>query len=243
MMCAGDIHSAWKKLPVGSLATVGGTGRVLVLAPHPDDESLGCGGLIAALCDAKQPPLVVVLTDGTGSHKRSDALSGRKLRDLREAEARAALRLLGLDDPAALIFMRLRDTAAPHQGPAFEDAVHRIAKLADRCATICAPWEHDPHCDHVAAHLIAQAVAARTGIRHLAFPVWGWTLPADTALAAQKVAGWRLDVAAYLQAKQAAIAAHRSQHGSVISDDPEGFVLPHELLRVFRRPYEVFLVP
>jgi hypothetical protein len=53
--------------------------------------------------------------------------------------------------------------------------------------------------------------------------------------------GWRLDITASLAAKRAAIAAHRSQHGGVIDDDPSGFVLPAALLAVFERPYEVFL--
>ena len=43
------------------------SGTVLILAPHPDDEALGCGGLIARLCANGNPPHVVIMTGGGGS--------------------------------------------------------------------------------------------------------------------------------------------------------------------------------
>lgn len=44
---------------------------VTVLAPHPDDESLGCGGALAAAVESGQDVTVVALTDGSGSHPKS----------------------------------------------------------------------------------------------------------------------------------------------------------------------------
>jgi LmbE family N-acetylglucosaminyl deacetylase len=242
-MRAADAQLAWAQLPFGDTETVFGSGRTLVLAPHPDDESLGCGGMIAELCRRGRPPGVVVLTDGTGSHAGSAATRRRALRRLREQEATEALCCLGLAPPCAPVFLRLRDTAAPHRGSLFEAAVARLCALAADCDTICAPWCHDPHCDHLAAHLMAASVVAQTGCRHVSYPVWGWTLSADTQLPDQPTGGWRLDISAVLIEKQYAIAAHRSQHGGVIDDDPNGFVLPAALLAVFARPYEVFLNP
>jgi LmbE family N-acetylglucosaminyl deacetylase len=241
MMRAGDIQLAWTGLPIADIETICGQGRTLILAPHPDDESLGCGGLIAELCRAGRPPLVVVLTDGTGSHPALAGTGSLSLRRLRESEAANALCRLGLIDPDALVFVRLRDTAAPHEGPAFDAAVTRLAALAAPCETICAPWAHDPHCDHEAANLMACAVAARTGMRHLAYPVWGWALPQDARLPERQVQGWRLDIARSLPAKRSAIAAHRSQFGTLIHDDPGCFTLPDALLQACQRPYEVFL--
>jgi LmbE family N-acetylglucosaminyl deacetylase len=241
---AADIHAAWQRLPFGDLATVAGAGRVLILSPHPDDESLGCGGLIATLCRAGRPPLVVMLTDGTGSHPGSPSVNANALRDLREQEAREATRRLGLP-PTCLAFLRLRDTAAPHGGPAFDQVVNQLTPLMADRGTICAPWAHDPHCDHVAAYLIARATAARTGARLLAYPVWGWMLPPETLVPTDDGApesGWRLDITPVLAAKRSAIAAHGSQLGTVIQDDPNGFTLPATLLAVFDRPYETFLL-
>lgn len=230
-----------RALPVRDLAAIIGDAAALILAPHPDDESLGCGGLIAAACDRSDPPDVVFVTDGTGSHPRSRRFPPDRLRATREAEARAALRELNLTDDH-ITFLRLPDTAAPHDGVLFERAVETIAGVAkrQRCGSILAPWRHDPHCDHLAAHRMAAEVARRVHARHLSYPVWGWTLPPRDRLK-ETISGARLDIRRYLPAKRRAIAAHVSQHGGLITDDPDGFRLSEELLSIFYEPYEVYL--
>ncbi len=230
-----------RDLPVRTLEAIFGAGPVLVLAPHPDDESLGCGGLIAACCAAGRPPFVLVLTDGTGSHPRSRLFPSARLRETRQAEARRAMAALGLG-PDRFAFLGLPDTAAPHDGPAFDRAVDAVAARARAvgCTTIAAPWQHDPHCDHLAAHRMTEAVVARLGLRHIAYPVWGWTLPPDEAVD-EAVTGGRLNIERHLAAKRRAIAVHESQHGTLITDDPTGFRLPQHLLAVFDEPFEVFL--
>jgi LmbE family N-acetylglucosaminyl deacetylase len=232
---------AMRALPFRDLGATIGAGTVLILAPHPDDESLGCGGLIAACCAAGRPPFVLVLTDGAGSHPRSLRYPPALLRATREQEAREAVMALGLP-PHRIAFLGLPDTAAPHDGAAFERAVDVIMGLAARlhCSSIAAPWRHDPHCDHLAAHRMAVEAASRLCLRHIAYPVWGWTLPADDTLDTV-VSGGRLDIERHLPAKRRAIAAHASQHGNVVTDDPSGFTLPPGFLAVFDAPYEVFL--
>ena len=91
----------------------------MVLAPHPDDESLGCGGMIAAACEAGTPPVVVFITDGAASHPGSRRFDATARRDIREQEARRAAAVLGLAEDR-LVFLRLPDGAAPHEGPAFD---------------------------------------------------------------------------------------------------------------------------
>jgi LmbE family N-acetylglucosaminyl deacetylase len=240
-MTVGAVLQAMRDLPVKGLDAIVGTGTVLILAPHPDDESLGCGGLIAACCEAGRPPFVLFLTDGVGSHPRSLSHPPTRLRETREVEARRAMAALGLGTDR-FAFLGLPDTAAPHDGVGFDRAVDSIVRHARAagCTTIAAPWQHDPHCDHLAAHRMANTAAAASGLRHIAYPVWGWTLPAEERLDAV-VAGGRLHIAPYLPAKRRAIAAHESQHGGVITDDPTGFQLPQHLLSVFDAPYEVFL--
>lgn len=237
-MTAAAHHRAWRTLPVGRLEDVTGGGTCVVLAPHPDDESLGCGGLIAGCVQAGRMPLVVVLTDGAKSHPNSVAFPPARLRAVRAEEARRAVRCLGLP-PDRLLLLDQPDGAAPQDGPAFEAMVRRIRQHAGGEATILAPWAGDPHCDHAAA----SAIAAATGLRHVAYPVWGWLLPParDTGLPVAK--GWRLDVTPHLPAKRRAIRCHRSQYGGLITDDPTGFRLPAALLSVFAAPFETFLLP
>lgn len=239
---AASVIAQLRALPYRPVQAVLGEGTVLVLAPHPDDESLGCGGLIAALCAADRPPVVVVLTDGAASHPASTEFPPARLAALRRVETRNAVAALGLAS-ARVVFMGLPDGAAPREGTEMADAAATLARIAreHRAGTILASWEHDPHPDHVAAHAIARRAATLTGARLLAYPVWGWALPPRQRLRVGAIAGARLDIAAHLPAKRRAIAAHASQHGAVIADDPRGFRLPPELLAAVDQPFEVVL--
>jgi len=216
--------------------------RPLILAPHPDDESLGCGGLITAATSARLAPEVLILTDGAGSHPGSSAYPPARLAELREHEARLAVRQLGLP-PKNLHFLRYKDTELPRSGPSFEAAVAHVAALATakKCRLLVGPWAGDPHCDHLAGAMIAQAAARAAGIELVSYPVWGWLRPVPENDRRDRLTGWRLDIASHLPAKQRAIAAHVSQHGALITDSPHGFTLPKNLLDIAARPYEVFI--
>ena len=239
---AGAVLERMVSLPFVDLDEVTGGGTVLVLAPHPDDESLGCGGLIAEACSRGRPPLVAVLTDGSMSHPSSRSHPPPRLRAVRQAETQAAVDALGMGRDR-LHFLGLPDGRAPREGPAAAEVAARVAELTRRCGAgaILTTWEHDPHADHVAAHAIARSAARLTGTRLVSYPVWGWALPPRQRLPVAAVAGARLDVARHLPAKRRAIAAHASQHSGVIADDPDGFRLPASLLSAVDRPFEVFL--
>ena len=233
-------------LPLRVPETAHDLGPTLIVAPHQDDESLGCGGLIALLRRFELPVTVLFVSDGTGSHPRSRAYPPARLRDTREAEALAALKLLGVA-PAAAHFLRFRDTAVPTEGSTdFATAVARAGAIVARAepATIALPWRRDPHCDHRAAwQIIRAALAGRTaGPRLLEYPIWVWELAGagDLPLAGE-VDGWRLDISPVLARKRDAIAAHRSQLGALIDDDPDGFCLLPHVLEHFSQPWELYL--
>jgi LmbE family N-acetylglucosaminyl deacetylase len=215
--------------------------RPLVLAPHPDDESLGCGGLIAAACDAGLAPVVVILTDGSASHPGSQQYPPPKLRALREQEAVCATAALGLPR-RNLYFMRARDTCLPASGPVFDTHVVRLGEIGRRhgCGIVLAPWLGDPHCDHETAAIIATKLSTTYGWALISYPVWGW-LREGEELFDEPRQGWRLEISSQIARKQAAIAAHQSQYGDLIHDSPAGFKLPPDLLRIFARSFEVYL--
>ncbi len=226
-------------------------GPTLVLAPHADDESLGCGGLIALLADRGMAVSVVVVSDGSKSHPGSRAYPPERLRGTREAEARAAVALLGLDPnaEALLTFLRLPDTAVPSPGePGFDAAVGWLVDRleARTIETLLSPWRRDPHCDHRATRAIAAAAAVSSSrsIRVLEYPIWAYTSPdLDDLPRWDEVKAWRLEIGPVLDRKRAAIAAHRSQTTPLIDDDPAGFTLSPEVLAFFDRPWEVYLEP
>ena len=72
MSRAADFVSRLRALPLVGVDTIADDAIAMVLAPHADDESLGCGGLISELAAQGRPPVVVVVTDGTGSHPVTD---------------------------------------------------------------------------------------------------------------------------------------------------------------------------
>jgi len=243
-LTAGEILAAIEALPMRDLDDILEPGPLLVLAPHPDDESIGCGGLIALATARGRDVHVAILTDGIGSHPESPSTPPARLRAIREAEARDAVALLGVR-PECLGFLGQPDARAAHDGTAFDGVASAIGDLVrqHRIATILTTWRHDPHCDHQAAAKLGDAVAGQTGITHVAFPVWGWTLPRDQILADGPPRGARLDISAVLPAKRRAIAAHVSQTTALISDSPYGFQLPAAFLALFDRPWEAFIAP
>ncbi len=241
-MNAAAFFAAATALPFAGLDAVCGDGGLVIVAPHPDDESLGCGGLIAAARAAGIAVEVVVVSDGTGSHAGSRRYPAPVLRRLREGEARDAVAALGVV-PDALTFVGLPDRSVATEGPDAARAQDAVATAAVRCraGAVCVTWPHDPHCDHLASARLVLATRARLGAARLFFyPVWGWTLPPDTEVGAAPT-GLRFDIAAFADAKATAVAAHRSQVTDLIDDDPAGFRLTDAMLANFDRPYEVLI--
>jgi LmbE family N-acetylglucosaminyl deacetylase len=216
--------------------------RPLILAPHPDDESLGCGGLIAAATDAGLAPVVAILTDGAASHPGSRRYPPKRLRALREQEVTHAASALGLP-LRNLHFLRAPDTQLPAGGQKFDRNIERLAAIAriHGCGVLLAPWRGDPHCDHEAAAIMAEALSVRTGWAILSYPVWGWLRAGDERFEEPRQEGFKLEISSVLPRKQNAIAAHQSQYGALIQDSPDGFKLPQNLLEIFARPFEVYI--
>ena len=111
MITVGRLHELWRELPIASLHDIIGEGTGLISAPHPDDETLGCGGLIAACCAALggRRSWSIPAADGRGSHPNSRLYPASKLIAVREAEATEAVNILGLPSER-LIFLREPDT-------------------------------------------------------------------------------------------------------------------------------------
>jgi len=77
---------------------------ILVLSPHPDDETLGCGGTIAKYSAAKERVIVVVFSSGEQSHPLHKE---HLITKTRKAEAEEAHKILGVTES---VFLMLQDT-------------------------------------------------------------------------------------------------------------------------------------
>ncbi len=202
-----------------------------VIAPHPDDETLGLGATVAMLCASGVDVQLVSVTDGGAAYPGLNPRGRTALEDVRCAEVRLAAAALGAGDP---IRLQLPDgEVSGHR----EQLTQAIAALLDDfpagrwCA---ATWRGDGHPDHEAVGSAAAAAAARSGAVFVEYPVWmwHWAQPDDPAVPWHRARRVPLTEAAGL-AKQAATQCFSSQ----FDPEPEGGpVLPpavvHRLLAV-----------
>ncbi|NJC26854.1 bifunctional PIG-L family deacetylase/class I SAM-dependent methyltransferase [Neolewinella antarctica] len=217
----------------------------LLFAPHPDDESLGCGGLVALLRERDQHVHVVFVSDGAMSHPNSRRYDRAARVSLRESEALAACQELGVDE-ANVSFLRYPDTEVPRQhSPGFDGAVDHIRQLIDRQkpSHVLVPWRRDPHCDHRGTWEICREAVSQLAEkpRWVEYPIWMWNSSQEAELPyPDEVIAWRLDITEQQPHKQRAIAHHVSQTTRLIDDDADGFMLSPEMLANFRHDTELY---
>lgn len=209
-------------------------GGAMILAPHPDDETLGCGGLIAELARWRRPFLVVIATDGAASHPGSAAWPARRRSALRRREAVHALRRLGAGR-CQLGFLDFADGAMPSERPRLQRAAAwlaaRMAQL--RLRGVVAPSPTDGHPDHRACHALARAICRGRGLALLEYAVWGGLPPGRRC---------RLPVLHHAHRRGAALECHHSQLGRAPRGLGAGFAVPPELRAMTRRGAEFYRV-
>jgi LmbE family N-acetylglucosaminyl deacetylase len=239
---AGDILRAIRALPHGTVDQILRDETPIILAPHPDDEVIGCGALIAASALAGRAPVIVYITDGSGSHPNSRLFPRPALIALRQHEGRLASRVLGVAS-TRVHFLGVRDTATPQDGPELAAAAQTIIETIRHYPNpvVFAPWINDPHGDHQSVSKMATLVCRILMARHLSYVVWGWTLPDDLPIEGE-IAGCRFPVDRERQRKSRALQAYQSQISDLIDDDPAGFRLDAETLELMLSEVETFLV-
>lgn len=239
----GDVLTAALKTPASDLRAITRGGPILVIAPHPDDEVLGCGGLLAACAAAGIKAHVAILTDGSLSHPGSATWSQRRIAARRAVEAKRATQALGVSHHN-LSLLGLRDGRLLFESAQMARASAILARLARRinARTIFVSWRHDPHPDHIAAALIANHVR-RTAphLRLLHYPIWGHLLPRDVMIADGPWRPMRLDITRWLRVKRRALAAYRTQTTTLIADAPITLRLRREQLDALLTRNEIFL--
>lgn len=206
--------------------------RVVVVAPHPDDEVLAAGGLMRWATEQGRDVLIVAVTDGEASHPASRRIGVEELRRRRCAERREAL--TRLDIPATdVVRLRFDDFGCVRF---VTEIARRLRSLLRPDDTLIGPTANDRHPDHVA---VAQAVAiAGSGTRVAQrWEAPTWALVHETAVAPDR--RFVLDPAAWA-AKRHAMTAYRSQLEGLGPDATDGPVVHPDELAVMLRPVEAF---
>lgn len=169
--------------------------RVLVIAPHQDDETLGCGGTLRKHHLAGDAITVVFMTDGSRGDSESRGVTGATLISLRQQEARDAAAVIGIGE---CLFLGNQDTQLQYS----DETVGQLDAIVQSREpdVVYAPSPFETHRDHMEACLIAAAALARypRPVQVYLYEIWA-PVPANCAV--------QID----LERKVAAARAYRSQ--------------------------------
>lgn len=215
---------------LGVDATAAITGLpTLVITPHPDDETFGCGATIARMRAAGVPVQLLVVSDGADS-PRPDGVSVAGMIALRRQETVAALAQLGVDESAITFWDFPDGSVEAHRGELADRLAELLTELSPEqvMVTSC----HDRHPDHAVVGRATRDAVERLHDRPrlLEYPVWQ-RIPAALYLrrGADRISGPRLcRSGGYLDQKRAAVAAYRSQLPHFPAGWVEDFLQPFE---------------
>jgi glycosyltransferase involved in cell wall biosynthesis/LmbE family N-acetylglucosaminyl deacetylase len=219
-------------------------GVTLIIAPHQDDGTLGCGGLMLRKRLEGHPLHIVYVTDGSASHLGHPTMTPQAMAAVREREGRASARHLGIETPA-IHFLGARDGTLPHLSPENKAALvedFRRLLVAIRPDEIFLPYRCDGSSEHEAAFRLFIETLAGIELqpRIYEYLVWSWWNPLRLLrawLTARRV--WRFSFRGYEDIKIAALKCYVSQFEPTPPWDKP--MLSPEFVRLFQRPCEFYL--
>jgi len=223
---------------IGLDALVPPGSRVVVVAPHPDDEILTCGALLHLVAERGDAPLIVAVTDGEASHPGSPAWPPERLRHARANETGAALACLGIGSE------RVQRLGIPDGGVTAGESglTQHVAAILQPGDIVITTWRFDGHPDHEATARACIEAARRSGARLLQAPVWGWhwSAPGDGAMPLAQARKLLLPAAAVAR-KRAALGCFHSQ---IEADAGTGAapILPAFAMERVLHPFELYFI-
>jgi len=184
-----------------------GVGPVLVVAPHPDDETIGCGGVIRLYTLSTTPVTIVFVSDGRKGGglgelaRKEKTLAEEQLAATRRQEAQRAAGVLGVSD---LVFLDLRDGEVQVSQENVRLLREQLSRL--RPDVVFLPFLVDQHPDHLGTNaLFLEAVAGMTP--QLTAECWGYEV--WTPVYANRI----VDITRGADAKWEALRQYESQNG------------------------------
>jgi len=235
-LCAGLLQAGSKPYEVRE-------GISVIIAPHQDDETLACGGIIARKRHEGLPVHVVFITDGSASHPGHPRHTPPELARLRRAEAMSAMACLGVER-AAVHFLDEPDGTLKTISPDRRELlVTRLARELDaiRPAELFLPCNPDGSSEHDATFGFVLEAVRQSSLQPVIwqYPVWSWWNP---VLLLRRWVGSRdcrrLPLEDFRQHKQQAIQCYRSQIAPLEPDITAA--LPADLVDIFLADTEYF---
>lgn len=212
--------------------------RIVIVAPHPDDEILGCGGLMQQLICLNCRLVIVAVSNGTQSHPHSSKYSPDQLNRIRPQESWVALDRLEVSEYADRIALNLPDGQIHlHTGQLWQ-ALDKLVQAED--ILICS-YAQDGHPDHEAVGKTVQtfALAHELSYFHVLIWAWHWAQPFDPRINWQQASAYALTEPQLIKKRQA-IMQFKSQ---IEADESTGnaAVLTPAIIERLLMPWEVYL--
>lgn len=228
----------WTDVPVLELSGPRRPTNVVVCAAHPDDETLGAGGLIRSLHLAGTPVRLALASAGERSHPRSPTTSPADLAARRLVEVDRAWGVLG-GTSAGIDFWGLPDGGLSSR---VEEMVQRLVSLVDDGpgTLLVATWRYDGHPDHDALGRAARIAAHRSGARLLEYPVWFWHHATGDRAPWSQMTRIPLDGDAST-AKAVALACHATQVAPLSPSAGDETLLTPDFLEHFASDFEAYI--
>lgn len=219
--------------------------RCLIIASHPDDEVLGCGGMIAGRAALGKRTNIIFITEGETSHKGCCTVQASQIGAQRRRLAGEANEILGIP-PGCLHFLGEKDGKLPRKGhDGFIELAEKIAACIEKLmpeAVFC-PHPFEGWSDHIAAEELT-----KTALKILApdlmprlyhYCVWFWySMPLKRAWHIDWRRAGLLDIAEQLPHKQQAIRTYLDALAPC--GNPWVGKLPPQFLRAFDWNRELF---
>ncbi len=188
--------------------------NVLVFAPHPDDDIIGCGGSIAHHIKSGDKVAIVYMTSGeSGSLKYNPA----ELASIREEEARQAAAILGVSQ---LFYLRYPDGYLEYSKSSLDDVMSLIRQLQP--TRVYLPHDNDAVPDHqITSRLVTEAIRRAAGTWFQAGGLEPWRV--GTVLGYEiwtplSTIGYSQDISPYIDLKLEALRIHRTQIETIAYD-------------------------
>jgi LmbE family N-acetylglucosaminyl deacetylase len=234
----------------------------MIFSPHPDDETLGCGGTIIRKRQEGAAIQIVLMTDGSHSHDRF--IPQEQLKTLRQQEAIQAAQCLGVTSEN-VIFLDFRDGELASQAEIAAEQVYQLLSQ-NKPQQVFIPYVRETHPDHLATNKIVLA-ALKNYPQEVAvyeYPVWYWhhfpwtelwgDRPLQKAYLKASIKarlGWqllqefnyRVEIESVKAKKQLALTQHQTQMERLVNDPQWGLLrdVSHgEWLECFFQSQEIF---
>ncbi|MFA6279344.1 MAG: PIG-L family deacetylase [Bdellovibrionales bacterium] len=215
-------------------------GLLFIIAPHPDDETFGCGALIARARQGGKAMRVLIITDGAASCP-SQKMPPNVLAATRRGETQRAAQILGVEE-SSLVFLDYPDGGAEkHISAIAKDIANQL--WLHKPVVLFSPYGLDGHRDHRA---VAKAIdlldsEGKITIPVFDYPMWFWPRGAIKHLFTPRT--WctnrKISALGFLSQKEQAIHAHKSQCEN-ITKDPNWPRLSSAFIKGSLQPYEIF---